>query len=48
MMLQIEYLTNESSKDINEKIKNLINHECIKGWFLFIEESCKGFSIYLG
>jgi hypothetical protein len=30
-MFQIEYLSNESSKDINEKIKNLINHEWIEG-----------------
>jgi NADPH-dependent 7-cyano-7-deazaguanine reductase QueF len=35
MMFQIEYLTNECSKNINEKITNLINHECIEGWFLF-------------
>ncbi len=34
MMLQIEYLTNESSKDINEKITNLTNRECIEGWIL--------------
>jgi hypothetical protein len=35
MMFETEYVTNDSSKDINENITNLINHECIEGWFLF-------------
>ncbi len=46
-MIQIEFFINESPKKTNENIKNLIDHEYIKGDSLLISKRFMHFLKYI-